>query len=112
MSTQPLTREQLDNKPPFRPARLILIILLILIGISSAAQWYSRNVTMPRYCEDPVTTMEKVYRLLTEKKPAGDGDRKPFIIAARLTFLIPRESDEPLTAYMSRLQRHVDQQCQ
>jgi len=111
MNMHPMTREELEEKPPFRPVRLISVILIILIAISAAAQWYSRNVTMPRYCEDPVATMERTYRLLTEKTPAGGGDRKPFIIAARLTFLVPRESNEALTDYMSRLQRHVDQLC-
>lgn len=103
--------DNLDDKPPFRPLRLIVIILLILLGISTAAQWYSGNVTMPRYCDDPVQTIERVRSVLTERTPAGDGDRKPYIIAARLTFLIPRESNEPLDAYIERLQRHIDQQC-
>lgn len=55
--------------------------------------------------------LERVRRLLTETEPAGTGDRKPYIIAARLTFLIPRASEESLKEYMSRLQRHIDQQC-
>ena len=100
-----------EEKPPFRPLRLISVVLLILIGISGAAQWYSRNITLPRYCEDPTGVLERVHRLLTKQRPAGAGDRKPYIIAARLTFLIPRESEEPLNAYMGRLQRHIDQQC-
>lgn len=100
-----------NDKPPFRPLRLVAVVLLIMLGISSAAQWYSRNITMPRYCEDPVTVLDRVHRLLTESKPAGEGDRKPYIIAARLTFLIPRESDEPLTDYMNRLRGHIEQQC-
>jgi hypothetical protein len=102
---------QLQERPPFRPLRLVLVILVILLGISGAAQWYSRHVTMPRYCEDPGSILERVHRLLTEQEPAGDGDRKPYIIAARLTFLIPRESDETIDHYLGRLQRHIEQQC-
>ncbi len=104
--------DNLQHKPPFRPLRLIAVILLILLAISAAAQWYARNVTLPRYCEDPIQTLTHVRQLLTEQRPAGDGDRKPYIIAARLTFLIPRKPDEPLTRYLDRLQRHIDQQCQ
>ncbi len=111
MAMDELTQVELEQKPPFRPVRLVLIILTILLGVSGAAQWYSRNVTMPRYCNDPATILERVYRVLTEKIPAGAGDRKPYIIAARLTFLVPRESSEPLAKYMERLQRHVEQQC-
>jgi len=111
MTCKEFSDTELARKPPFRPIRLILIILTILLGISGAAQWYSSNVTMPRYCEDPATVLSRVYQVLTEETPAGAGDRKPYIIAARLTFLLPRESNEPLTSYMSRLQRHVEQQC-
>lgn len=100
-----------EDKPPFKPLRVVIAVLLILLGISSAAQWYSRNVTMPRYCEDPVQVLARARQVLTEKTPAGEGDRKPYIIAARLTFLVPRESNEPLDVYMNRLQQHIDQQC-
>jgi len=99
------------DRPPFRPVRLVVIILFILLGISAAAQWYGSNVTMPRYCQDPAGALERVHRLLTEERPAGDGDRKPYIIAARLTFLVPRNNTESLEAYLERLQRHIEQQC-
>ncbi len=95
----------------FSPLKLVMVILILLLGISAAAQWYSRQVTLPRYCQDPVQTLERVRRLLSERTPAGTGDRKPYIIAARLTFLVPRESDEPLPDYILRLQQHIDQQC-
>lgn len=101
----------LANRPPFRPFRLIVIVLLIMLGISAAAQWYARNITMPRYCDNPEETLRKVRQVLTERTPAGEGDRKPYIIATRLTFLLPRELDEPLDTYLNRLQRHIDQQC-
>jgi len=101
----------LNEQPPFRPLRMIVVVLLILLTISLAAQWYSRSVALPRYCKDPVQTLTDVHRLLTEKRPAGDGDRKPYIIAARLTFLIPREAEEPLEGYLARLRQHLDRQC-
>ena len=100
-----------ETRGNFRPLRMILAILLLLVGISFAAQWYSRNVTMPRYCEYSADLLDRVRQVLTEQTPAGSGDRKPYIIAARLTFLVPRKPDEPLNTYLSRLQRHVEQQC-
>jgi hypothetical protein len=103
--------ENLADKPPFRPMKMVLVVLLIVLGISGAAQWYSTNITLPRYCNDPVQTLEHVRRLLTEREPAGDGERKPYIIAARLTFLIPRESNEELEEYLGRLKQHIDTQC-
>ncbi len=100
-----------EKKASFHPLRMVLVILALLLFISFAAQWYGRNITMPRYCNDPVGVIERVREILTDKEPAGNGDRKPYIIAARLTFLLPRESDEQLDHYIERLQRHIDQQC-
>ena len=108
MNRQP---ENLADKPPFRPMKMVLVVLLIVLGISGAAQWYSSNITLPRYCNDPIQTLQHVRRLLTEREPAGQGERKPYIIAARLTFLIPRESNEGLKAYLDRLKQHIDTQC-
>ncbi|MCG8426024.1 MAG: hypothetical protein MI754_01550 [Chromatiales bacterium] len=100
-----------EDKTSFRPLRLVAVILLILLGISTAAQWYGRHVSMPRYCQDPVNIIARVHEVLTKARPAGDGDRKPYIIAARLTFLVPRDSEESVDSYIKRLQQHVDQQC-
>lgn len=102
----------LKDKPPFKSFKLIIIVLFVMIIISAAAQWYARNVTMPRYCTDSEETLRMVRLVLTEQRPAGDGDRKPFIIATRLTFLLPRKGNEPLDNYLNRLQRHLDQECQ
>ena len=104
--------EMIEGGGEFKPLRMVLIILMLLIAISAAAQWYGRNVTMPRYCEDPVGVMQRVHQVLTEKTPAGGGDRKPYIIAARLTFLHPRESNEALRAYLIRLRGFIEMTCQ
>jgi hypothetical protein len=90
---------------------LVAVILLILLGISAASQWYARNVTLPRYCEAPDQVLSDVRQLLTTRTPAGEGARRPYIIAARLTFLVPREGNEPLEAYLQRIQQHLDQRC-
>ena len=107
--------KQMEKQPPervsFRPIRLVAVILILLLAISIAAQWYGQQVSMPRYCADPVGMLQKVREVLTERRPAGDGDRKPYILAARLMFLLPRENNEGLDKYIERLQRHIDQQC-
>ena len=88
-------------RPPFRPLRLVMVILLLVLGLSFAAQWYARQVTLPRYCDHPEQALLHVEQLLTERRPAGDGARKPYVIAARLTFLVPRQHDEPLADYLA-----------
>jgi hypothetical protein len=103
--------QQIQESTDFKPLRVAGIVLLILLVISVAAQWYATVVTLPRYCNEPVETLERVRQVLTERHPAGEGDRKPYIIAARLTFLVPQASDETVESYIERLQGFIDQQC-
>jgi hypothetical protein len=110
----PETEQSLsDERPPFRVLPLVTVVLLILLCISLANQWYASNIAMPRYCDDPVQTLERVRRLLTEQKPADDNfeSRRPYIIAAKLLFLVPRTGDETDADYLGRVQQHLDQQC-
>ena len=102
------------EKPPFRALPLILMVLLTLLGISLANQWYADNIAMPRYCEEPVqTTMGRIQRLLKEKTPAEEDfkSRRPYIVAAKLLFLLPRGVDESETEYLARIQRHLLSEC-
>ncbi|MCP3868440.1 MAG: hypothetical protein GY703_10155 [Gammaproteobacteria bacterium] len=96
---------------PFHPVKMVFIVMLIILGISAAAQWYATSITLPRYCDDPDRILDNVRKLLTEQNPAGEGDRKPYIIAARLTFLVPRQSEESLEPYLERLKSHINAQC-
>jgi len=109
----PETDQNLQQTAPFRLWPLITGVLLTLLGISLANQWYAQNVAMPRYCEDPVQTLERVQRLLTEKTPANDNfdSRRPYIIAAKILFLVPRTDSEDDSAYLLRIQQHLEQQC-
>ena len=108
----PGTPEGTEEQPaPFHPLRLAVLAALMLVGISAAAQWYARSVTLPRYCANPEQVLERVRQVLTEERPAGDGERKAHILAARLTFLVPRESDEALSVYVARLEHHLRIEC-
>ncbi len=95
----------------FRPWRLIAAVFAIMLGISAASRWYARDITLPRYCEDPAQALTDLRRVLTEDRPAGDGARRPFIVAARLMFLVPRNGDEPLEDYLRRLRGHMAERC-
>lgn len=96
---------------PFRVWRLVLGVLALLLLISVAGQWYARSVTMPRYCSYPEESIEYLERVLTRPRPAGDEPRRPYIIAARLLFLVPRAGDEPLQAYLDRVRARLREQC-
>jgi hypothetical protein len=95
----------------FKPWRLILVVLLMFGLISAAAQWYARNVTLPRHCEDPEESLRLVRHLLTVERPAADESRTPYVKAARLIFLVSRESNEDLESYLERLKLHLQREC-
>jgi len=98
---------------PFKLWPLIVGVLVMLLMLTLANQWYAQNVAMPRYCEDPVQTLERVRRLLTEKTPAEDdfSSRRPYIVAAKLLFLIPSNSEEDEAAYLLRIRQYLEEQC-
>ena len=79
--------------------------------IFNSAQWYADNAALPRYCADPETTVELVAQILTSENPAGGDARRPYVIAAKLIFLVPRMDDEPLPSYMARLRTRIAETC-
>ena len=97
---------------PFSPLRVVVPVLAGLLSVSALAQWYARSVSLPRYCENPTRTLTHLERILAENRPAGDGSSRPYIVAAKLLFLVPRGADEGRGAYLDRVRRHLQGQCQ
>jgi len=95
----------------FHPWRLIGGVVVVMLIISAASRWYARDVTLPRYCDDPEQTLANLRQVLTEQRPAGDQARKPYILAARLMFLLPRDGEEPLDEYLDRVRVHIAGSC-
>ena len=95
----------------FRPVRLVLVVLTILLLVSFASRWYAGQVSLPRYCQQPELVLQRIAAIITEKKPAGEGARRDYIVAAKLKFLMPSTADEPLDAYLMRLRRQLEVQC-
>lgn len=95
----------------FRVWPLILGVLCAMLAIALFSRWYARDVTLPRYCEDPEQALVHLRQVLEEGRPAEDGSRRPYITAARLLFLVPRRGDEPVDAYLGRLRAHLAQAC-
>lgn len=99
------------NASRFKPVRLLLVVSTVLLLVSFAAHWYADQVSMSRYCQQPELMLERLTAVITENRPAGDGARRDYIVAAKLEFLLPRGTDEPLPAYMQRLHRHLEEHC-
>jgi hypothetical protein len=99
------------EKSTFKPWRIIIFVALTLLAISLLSRWYAQQVTLPRYCENPEQTLHLLQQILTEARPAGDETRRPYIIAAKLLFLVPRQADEAIPAYLNRVRDHLREQC-
>ncbi len=103
--------EGLASTTAFRPWRLVAAVLLALLAISAAVRWYAREVSVPRYCAEPEHSVELLARILTETRPAGESPRRPYIVAAKLLFLVPRGPDEAIEPYLMRVRQHLRASC-
>lgn len=113
--TQKNAPDDFDSFTPsnFKPARFIFIIFLVMLFISQAIKWYSSSVTLPRFCEDPQASLHHLKELITKQTPAAEGRaaRRPYIIAAKLIYLIPQKSNEANQDYLHRVQGELSQRC-
>ncbi|MCK4711520.1 MAG: hypothetical protein KAT26_01435 [Marinosulfonomonas sp.] len=83
----------------------------LMLFIFNSADWYANKAALPRYCENPTRAVLIVEEILTSPTP-GEGEvRRPYIIAAKLIFLVPQEEDEAMPDYMERLRRRISQSC-
>ncbi len=111
-----INHEPLENEfngSAFKPVRFIIFIFLIMLFISQAIKWYSSSVTLPRYCEDPEAALHHLEEIMTKPEPAGHTreSRRPFIIAAKLIYLVPQESNESIENYLHRVRRELSKRC-
>jgi hypothetical protein len=100
-----------EPPPPYLFIRIGGVVLLVMLLISAWAQWYGRQVSLPRYCDDPQGTLQHLEKVLYEPRPAGDSTRRPYIIAAKLIFLLPRKSTETVPAYLTRVEAYIQDTC-
>ena len=95
----------------FKPWRLIGFILILLLAISFWLKWYTGAVSIPRYCDNPSDAMYYLKKVLTEKTPAKNESRRPYLIAAKLIYIIPQLRDESIPDYLARLRVRIAEQC-
>ena len=94
-----------------RIAIVFALTALIMLFIFNSADWYAKNSALPRYCENPTQTVEIVHEILTSNTPGDGKKRRPYIVAAKLIFLVPQEQGESMDAYMARLRTRISQAC-
>jgi len=95
--------------------RRILVVFaltaLVMLFIFNSADWYARKAALPRYCDNPQQSVEIVREILTSETPGEGKKRRPYIVAAKLIFLVPQQEGEPMDAYMARLRQRISQAC-
>jgi len=100
-----------STPPAFNPPALIITVLAISIFIGLGASWYGERVALPRYCARPEAALTRLRALITDPRPAGDAPHQPYLIAAKLLFLVPRHGNEPLEDYLARVRGRLEAQC-
>ena len=93
---------------------MVIVFLLaggIMLLVFQYAGWRAQTALLPRYCADPGGTIRIVRKIISATEPAGDEKRRPYIIAAKLIFLIPQEAGETQEAYLSRLRLRIEESC-
>lgn len=107
--------QQLDleyqGRKKFNPIPLVITVVFMFVLIGSYIRLYSSDVLMPRYCENPAQTLHYLEKVLSEKEPAGNEARRPYLIAAKLIFLVPQQFEESLDDYLYRVRIHIERHC-
>ena len=94
--------------------RIIIVFALTaltMLFIFNSADWYASNSALPRYCENPQGTVQIVQEILTSETPGAGEKRRPYIVAAKLIFLVPQEEGEQMSDYLLRLREKISQSC-
>lgn len=91
--------------------RILAATALVMLLVNLWAGRHAEQTAIPRYCENPGETLHHLERLLVEEQPAGEESRRPYIIAAKLIFLVPRQAEEDVPAYLARLRAHLAEVC-
>lgn len=97
--------------PEFSLWKVVLPVLGGLLSVSLLVNWYSREVSIPRYCSDPAGHLALVEKIISRPRPAGDEARRAYVVAAKLLFLVPRQSAEPADTYLTRLEAYLRTHC-
>jgi len=95
----------------FRLAVVFGAVAVVLLLLFRFAAWRADGELLFRYCDRPEAHLARVERLLTESEPAGEDARRPYIIAAKLIYLIPQDDGEPNEDYLKRLGQRIRAAC-
>ncbi len=94
-----------------RIAVVFALTAVTMFAVFHGAGWYANNAALPRYCDNPARAAAIVKEILTSPTPGQGEKRRPYIIAAKLIFLVPQEQGEAMPAYIERLGQRISKTC-
>ena len=107
-----LSKPSRSRRPVWMP--LVVMFVLAAAGLSfvfQAAGHRADTTLLQRYCDAPKAHVAKVARILGAADPAAGGSRRPYIIAAKLIYIVPQRSGESDAAYLDRLAVRLTRVC-
>jgi len=100
-----------ESKPMIRIICVICVAGMVMVFTFNLVDWYGQENAIPRYCGNPDSHIERVREILSKPDPVGEGVKRPYIVAAKLIFLIPQNDAEDIDAYIFRLQQTLAEKC-
>ncbi len=90
---------------------MVLVILVVLLLVSLRFQSQIQGVSIPRYCQNTMQTLQLLEAVLTKERPAGNESRRPYLVAAKLLYLLPQQKDETIVDYLNRVELYLTGYC-
>lgn len=90
---------------------MVLFVAAALLLVFAASDWYVDRVSLPRYCQQQQSVLLRLAEIVSADSAFGAATRHDYLLAAKLAFLVPRDSDEPQAAYLERVRRRLQEQC-
>lgn len=87
------------------------VVAIALMATFHAANWYAENVLLRHYCGEAEANLTLVDRILTDRRPARAEATRPYVVAAKLLYLVPQQRDESVPAYLVRLRSQIEANC-
>jgi len=110
-----ISEDQNGGRRKISPLAGLAVIFVIAAGllwlVTQMAEQRGAEVLLRRYCDDPARHVALVGDILTKAEPAGANRRRPYIIAAKLLYIVQRKANEPVQSYLERLYQSVVSAC-
>lgn len=90
---------------------VFMVASAVMLYVAHMADNRAGTALLRRYCDDPAAHVALVKRILTKADPADGGTRRPYIIAAKLIYIVHQNVNEPVPSYLQRLHTSIVASC-